>query len=228
MNNNCYIVYDYETGGKDPKTCQLTQIAAIVLNPRTLRVEPNGIFNSEVQPIFDEEKAIAAGYGPVEDEALRITRKTKDQLMLAPPLKVVWSKFTQFVHRFNPTKSAYKAPIPVGYNIINYDNIITDRMCQLMGPTYKEKQSLISSLYAFDLLHMFMGYTDNNPAIQSRKLGDCMDWMGIDKVNQENAHDALVDVKNCANIFVKLLSLQREISKQTNFSDAFKGKDLIV
>jgi len=218
---------DLETSGLNTQSCQITQICAIILNPRTLRIEPNGIFNSEVQPIFDDEKAIAAGWGPVEQKALDVTRKTKEGLMQAPPFKIVWEKYLQFHKKFNPTRSAYKAPIPVGYNIINFDLPIMERLCQKYGPTYKERGSLLNPLHRYDVFDMFFGYTESDPKIQNTKLKNAADWMGI-AVDENSLHDALTDVKVTANIFVKLMHLQREVAKQTDFTRAYKDKELMI
>jgi DNA polymerase III epsilon subunit-like protein len=218
---------DFETGSLNTETCQITQICALMLNPRTLRVEPNGIFNSEVQPVWEEEKAIAAGWAPVDQKALDVTRKTREKLNEAPPFKIVWEKYLQFHKKFNPTRSAYKAPIMVGYNIIGFDMPITERLCQKFGPTYKDRGALFNPIHRYDVFDMFEGYTENNPNIQGMKLSDCAKWMGI-KVADDSLHDALTDVKICANIFVKLLHLQREVAKQTDFTRAYKDKELLI
>lgn len=227
MNTNHFAITDIETTALNTQTCQLTQICTIILNPRTLRIETNGIFNSEIQPIWDDERAMAAGWGPVESKALEVTRKTKENLDKAPPFKIVWDKYLQFHKRFNPTRSAYKAPIFVGYNIINFDMPIIERLCLKYGPTYKDRGSLFSPMHRYDVFDMFEGYTENNPDIAGMKLSDAAQWMGID-VAEESLHDALTDTKVCANIFVKLMHLQREVAKQTDFQRAYKNKELLI
>ena len=79
-----YAIFDFETTGKNPNGCQLTQISCVIIHGKKLTIEPNAIFNSEVRPEFDDEKAIAAGYDPVEQAALDISRKTKEELLKAP------------------------------------------------------------------------------------------------------------------------------------------------
>ena len=73
MSNRDFIVFDFETGSRNPLTTQPTQIAAIALDGRNLSMK--GSFNSEIKPILDDEKAIAAGLDPIEDGALRVTGK---------------------------------------------------------------------------------------------------------------------------------------------------------
>ena len=83
------IVFDFETGGANPYTCQPTQIAAVAIHARKLEIQPGGMFNSEIRPIIDDDKAIAAGVGPLEEKALEITRKTRKELAKAPLPKTV-------------------------------------------------------------------------------------------------------------------------------------------
>ena len=51
------------------------------------------------------------------------------------------------------------------------------------------------------------------------------DYFGISK---ENAHDALQDVKDTANILTKFLLLQRNLSKKIRFEKAFANGELYV
>ena len=78
------IVFDFETGSRDPQKTQPTQIAAVAIHGRKLTVQPKGYFNSEIRPILDDDKAIEMGLDPIEDEALAITRKTRANLKKAP------------------------------------------------------------------------------------------------------------------------------------------------
>lgn len=228
MNNNHICVFDFETGGKNPETCQLTQLSAVILNPRSLKPEPGGIFDSEIQPIFDDDKAIALGLDPVEQEALNVTRKTKEQLLQAPTEKIVWDKFIQFIKRFNIKNSTYTAPIPAGYNIINFDMKIINRLCKAYGPTYRNSQGIFNGLYAYDLMHQFMFMTENDSNTKSRKLVDMMDFMGMPAELKNNAHDGLHDVKCTANILIKLLHFQRAIGLKNDYSKSFANSPLFI
>ena len=99
MANRDIIVFDFETGGRNPHTCQPTQIAAIALDGRNFRLK--GTFNSEIRAVVDDEKAIAAGLGPIEEDALKVTGKTRAKIAKAPQLKTVWKKFCAFVDKYN-------------------------------------------------------------------------------------------------------------------------------
>ena len=45
MNYRDIIVFDFETGGRNPYKCQPTQIAAVAIHARKLTLQPGGIFN---------------------------------------------------------------------------------------------------------------------------------------------------------------------------------------
>ena len=91
MNYRDIIVFDFETGSRNPHKTQPTQIAAIALHGRRLTLQPGGVFNSEIRPILDDKKAIEAGFDPIEDEALQITgknRKHRHQKVFGKSLRI--------------------------------------------------------------------------------------------------------------------------------------------
>ena len=225
MANRDYICFDFETGSRNPHKTQPTQIAALALDGRNFSVK--GQFNSEIQPIFDEEKAIAAGLDPVEDEALKITNKTRESLEKAPALKSVWDKFSKFVLQYNWKGDAFFNPIPVGFNIISFDMIIINRLCEQFGPWDKDRrqQKLFSKVYKFDIMDNIFAWTESDPSVKSISMDALRERMGL---STENAHDALQDVKDEANIFIKLMKTHRAIYQNMNFDKAFANGGLYV
>jgi len=225
MANRDFIIFDFETGSRNPHKTQPTQIAALALDGRNLAVK--GQFNSEIQPIFDDEKAISLGLDPIEDEALKITNKTRDQLSSAPSLKSVWSKFTKFVSQYNWKGDAFFNPIPVGFNIIGFDLIIIDRLCREYGPYDDERrqQKLFSKVYKIDIMDNIFTWTESDPSVRSISMDSLRERMGL---STDGAHDALQDVKDEANIFIKLLKTHRAVYQNVNFDKAFANGELYV
>ena len=220
MNYRDIIVFDFETGSRNPYKTQATQIAAVAIHGRKLTVQPEGYFNSEIRPILDDEKAIEMGLDPLEDEALAITRKTREQLAKAPQPKAVWQKFTNFVDKYNFKKTNFYAPLAAGYNIIGFDLPIVDRMCEQYGPKHKKtgRQGLFSPIYKLDLMHTVWMWMENNADIKSLSMDSMRDLLGMDK---DNAHDALQDVKDTANILIAFMKLHRRFSPNVKFEKAF-------
>ena len=227
MNYRDLIVLDFETGSRNPHKTQPTQIAAVAIHGRKLKLQPGGTFNSEIRPILDDDKAIEMGLDPLEDEALEITNKTRKELAKAPAPKQVWQKFSNFVNKYNFKKTQFFAPIPVGYNINGFDMHIVERMCQQYGPTNKKtnEQGLFSKINKIDVMDIIWLWTENNPDIKSISMDSMRDWMGL---STENAHDALKDVKDTANILIRFMKFYRSMAPKTKFEKAFVDGKLFV
>jgi DNA polymerase III epsilon subunit-like protein len=223
--NRDIIMFDFETGGRNPLKCQPTQLAAIALDGRNFR--PKGEFNSLMRPILDDEKAIEAGVDPVEDEALRITHKTRAELAKAPLPKGVWKKFVTFVNKYNWKGTPYFAPIPAGFNIIGYDMKIVDRLCKAYGPwdDKRECQKLFHQIYKIDVMDDVWLWTEGDPNVKSISMDSLRERMGLPS---DNAHDALQDVKDTANIFIKLQKSRRAVYRNMKFEKAFADGKLYV
>jgi DNA polymerase III epsilon subunit-like protein len=225
MANRDYIVFDFETGSRNPRKTQPTQIAGLALDGRNLALK--GTFNSEICPILDDEKAIAAGLDPIEDGALKVTGKNREDLAKAPSLKSVWSKFCKFVDQYNWKGEPFFAPIPVGYNIIGFDMPIINRLCQEFGPwdDKRGEQKLFSKVYKVDLMDNMFMWTEGDPSVKSISMDTLRERMGLSK---ENAHDALQDVKDTANIFIKMLKTHRAVYQNITLDKAFADGKLYV
>jgi DNA polymerase III epsilon subunit-like protein len=225
MANRDFIVFDWETGSRNPHKTQPTQIAALALDGRNFKVK--GQFNSEIKPILNDEEAIAAGLDPLQDEALKITGKTREALENAPCLKSVWNKFTKFVSQYNWKGDTFFNPIPVGFNIIGFDMIIINRLCEQFGPWDKERQQqkMFSKIYKFDIMDNIFAWTESDPSVKSISMDALRERMGL---SSENAHDALQDVKDSANIFIKLMKTHRAVYQNMNFDKAFASGELYV
>ena len=219
MNYRDIIVFDFETGSRNPLKTQPTQIAAVAIHGRKLTVQPGGYFNSEIRPILNDEKAVAAGLDPVEDEALAITRKERKKLARAPLPKTVWGKFNNFVNKYNWKKTPFFAPIAAVYNINGFDMPIVQRMCEMHGPVDKQgRQTTFNRIHRIDLMETVWMWFENNADVKSLSMDAMRDLLGMSK---DNAHDALQDVKDTANLLIGFMKLYRKFSPQVKFEKAF-------
>ena len=223
--NRDIIVFDFETGGRNPLRCQPTQIAAIALDGRNFRLK--GEFNSMMRPILDDDKALKAGVDPVEEGALKVTGQTRSQLAKAPLPKGVWKKFVTFVNKYNWKGTPYFAPIPAGFNILGYDMKIVDRLCKEYGPyeDKRESQKLFHQIYKIDVMDDVWLWTEGDPDVKSISMDSLRERMGL---SSENSHDALQDVKDTANIFIKLQRSRRAVYRNMKFEKAFADGKLYV
>ena len=225
MSYRDYIVFDFETGSRNPRKTQPTQLAALALDGRNFKLK--GSFNSEIRPVLDDEKAIEMGFDPLEDEALRITGKTREALAKAPMPKTVWKKFCNFVDQYNWKSTQFFAPIPAGFNIIGFDMIIVDRLCKAYGPYDKDRgqQKLFNKIYKVDMMDNMFMWTEGDPSVKSISMDSLRDRMGLSK---ENAHDALQDVKDTANIMIKFMKTHRAVYRNLKIDKAFADGELYV
>jgi exonuclease I len=221
MNKNDIIFYDYETGSRNPNKTQAIQLAAVAINGRSLSIIHGSEFNSLIKPLSDEE-AIKRGLDPLQDEALEVNGKTREELENAPSEKIVWKQFTDYVNKYNYQKNTWGAPICAGYNNNGFDDIITQRLCIAHGPiddTYG-KQKLFHPIHNIDLMKLMWYWTENNPDIHSLSMDSLRKWLGL---STEGAHDGLIDVKQGGAILIKMLKLSRKYATKVKFQDAFKG-----
>jgi len=211
INDRPLLCFDLETTGINPRTCGITQIAAVVIHPR--RLEIIGEFNRDNIKWHDDDE--------VSDEAFKVTGKDKQFIIdNGYDPKQAWIDFTNFVYQFNPKRSAWGAPIPCGYNIVGYDLPLVEKYCQKYGPLdpKNQKACLMSGYMSFDVLQHLFFWFESNANLPNMKLDTLRDYFGMDK---EGAHNALVDVTQTAQIAIKLLRLYRDLSKKIKFEGAF-------
>ena len=209
---NNIIVFDFETGGINPHECQPTQLAALALDGANLNMLAS--FNSEMWAETDDDKAIEKGLSPLQAGALKVTGKTREQIAKAPKPSAVWSKFVAFVKKYNKNNTQWGRPIPCGYNIINYDLPIINRMAKVFGP-YDDKylrSTLFHPIRKIDMLDDMFMWTESDPSVTSISMDNVRKRMGM---SEDGAHDALQDVKDTANIMIKFLKTRRAIYKSS-------------
>ena len=223
--NRDIIVFDFETGGRDPNTCQVTQLAALALDGRNFNLK--GTFNSEIWAEVDDDKAMKKGLAPVEEGALKVTGKTREQIAKAPKPKVAWKKFCAFVDKYNWKGTSFFAPIPAGYNILGYDMIIIDRLCKEYGPwdETRQKQKLFHQIHKIDMMDNYWMWTEGDPSIKSRSMDSIRERMGM---STENAHDALQDVKDTTNLMIKFMKTHRAVYRNLKLKKAFANGNTYV
>jgi DNA polymerase III epsilon subunit-like protein len=229
MNYENLIFLDFETGSRNPHKTQPTQLAALCIDPRKLEIKANGVFNSYIKPIFDEAECEKLGIDPIQDDALEVTKITKEQLIKAPSLESVWKQFTYWVGQFNNGDGEWRRPVLCGYNIINFDCIIIDRLCRQYGP-YSEKdyrQALFHPVHKKDVMNDMWTWTENTKinSANSCSMDSIRKWLGI---SEENAHNGLKDILDGTFLLKKLLLLHRAIYPKVKFKDSFTSENKLI
>lgn len=151
-----------------------------------------------------------------EDEVLGMWEKY-------PDAKIVWPEFTKFLsehHTRQDRQSMFTAPIAAGANIIKFDIPIVERYNFNYGiKTDNQPKPLFNNRDKIDLLNWFFIWFENNKDIESYSMDAIREYLGM---SSTNAHDALQDVRDCAEIIIRFMGLHRRTAAKVKFKGAFK------
>lgn len=228
MSKTVAIAIDTETGSKYAHTTQLCSIGAVAIDMQKLEIIPNTEFYSLVKP-EDESK--------LEPEALAVNKLKVEDLRLAPSEKTVWSNFIDYVKRYKSSNNHWGNPKFIGYNHINFDLIIFDRLCSKYGNTDKEGiQNLYHRRDKIDMIndiYRWLGFTDK---LQSISFDTVREYMGMktdpkvieimrNKFNytdsEKLAHNAFSDAYDAGKLYIRFFKLYKELSTRIPFENAF-------
>lgn len=238
MNKNKICVFDFETDGSDPNSCSPVQLAAVMVDPIKLEIIDNSEFNINLKPEkLDKAVGVTIDNHPyVDSDILDWHGKVKgvdkknilDSWLVYPEQKHSWQQFISYLdsyHLMGPKskRSKFTAPIACGYNINRFDMKIIDRLSEKYNNfDNKEKSTTIfhprdriDLMYVVNLWFMYI------PEIKSISLDSIREYMGI---NSDNAHDALKDVMDCANILIRFLRLHKNFANKIQFKNAFNNE----
>lgn len=219
MIRNDIIFFDFETGSKNPETTQAIQLAAVCIDVKNLKIRKDSEFESLIKPYLDDEEAIAAGLDPLEDEALAVNGKTREELAEAPLEKQVFESFGEYTKRFaKKSGDHWSFPFRSGFRNRDFDDIIINRISKNYG-MWDDKRGACKYFHPMGNIDLFQ---EVNMMFCNKKLnsGNSMsmdslrDFFGLSK---DGAHDALVDVIQGAEILVQFLKLFKKIEPKINF-----------
>lgn len=228
MNKNAIVIYDFETTGPDPRVCYPTQLAAIAIDSRNFEIYEGGEFNSLMRVTKEELDSLDQ---KKLNEALKLTRKNRDELIAAPPPDVIFTEFVQFCYRFSASKNYYDVPILCGHNILNFDNIILKRLAEKYGYLDNRGDLKFASSKYYDTLQEWFWWTESLAEPGRYGADDLRRYTGMET---EGAHDAYFDVFTCYEWFKTFMWKRRRmvdpalpVSKPRGniFKDMYKEED---
>jgi len=136
----------------------------------------------------------------------------------------MFTNYLEMYHSRSSKKSQFSAPIAAGYNINRFDLPIVDRLSNKYGNVSKElKTDIFYPRDVVDIMNLIFYWFENNGDLKSYSLDSLRDYFGISK---EGAHDALKDVKDCADILIRFLRLHRNLSNKIKFKDSFSTSNV--
>jgi hypothetical protein len=221
-NSRWYICFDFETDGKDPRTCNPTQLAAVPIHPETLEIKSDLSFNVWIRPLgIDKDDYLDDKRSETVQWHADNMKCTFDEVLekwkggIAP--KTAWKQFCTYCAKYEVEKRPgqwYPQPLPVGYNIWGYDKIIADRL----ATKYKTKIPF-SEVQKMDIYDMMFMWMENLEEPQDLKMDTIRKFLGMKSKGQ--AHDALVDVHDESEVFVRFLKFHRRQASVKKFKGSF-------
>jgi len=233
--NNKICVFDFETDGSDPKVCSPVQLSAVMIDPKRLEIIPDSEFNVFLKPERIENAKANLDisiYG--DSDILEWHGKVKgiskeevfDKWINYPDQKHGWQQFLNYLDNYHVVannkkqKSQFTAPKASGYNIIRFDMRIIQRLSERYGDLNKENNTnIFHPRDQIDIMNVVWLWLEDVTEIKSLSLDNLRNYFGIDSTN---AHDAMKDVTDCADILIRFLRLHRKLSKKIQFKGAFK------
>jgi len=234
INNNNICVFDFETDGSNPKICSPVQLSALIVDMSRLEIVKNSEFNVFLKPERLEVEAKLLNMSLYSDsDILEWHGKVKgiekaevfDAWTKYPDQKHSWNQFISYLdnyHSRSSKKSQFSAPIASGYNIIKFDLPIVNRLSNKYGHVNKELQTnIFHPRDQIDIMQLAWLWLQNSSDVKSLALDNLRTYMGIDKTN---AHDAMKDVEDCAELLIRFLRLHKNLSTKVQFKGSFATK----
>ncbi len=213
MSKDNYIcVYDFETGSRNPYTTVPLELAAIMIDFRTLTLVPDSQFHT----------LIKQDWSLVQEEATKKNGITKEEMDKSGiDEKVAFQSFATYLRRYSATGRIWDAPMRGGHNICGFDDIIIQQLCFKYDKVDNDgRPQLFEPRFAFDTQHMCHQWLETLAEPGRYGLDILRDYFGISK---EGAHRATKDVEDCARIICKFQQFKRTIvqTKKPKFKGCF-------
>lgn len=172
-----------------------------MVEPRGLTILKDSEFYTLVQP-EDESK--------LEAEALAKNKLAIEDLRKAPVLEMAWKSFDSYLQKYRKGKGKSQL-IPSGFNITGFDLPIYWRINKKfnISTAFNETKRL-------DLMDDFYRWFHNDE-IKFMNLDVIRDKVGV---SRDTGHNAIEDVKFCANLLIRMLGLYRRVKPR--FQDCMK------
>ena len=224
MNNRWIIVFDWETDGPDPHTCNPVELAAIPIEPRTLEIKKDKAFNTVIKPpgfnkdeyfTDDRQKTIewhAKQRGVTSEDIIKMWKKGKSE-------KIAWKNFCEYCKKFNIEKSYgnwYTEPIAAGYNIIGFVLPI----CQRLADKHKTGMPF-AKVNKMDIMDLLFYWVENLDEPKNMRLDTMREFFSL---KTAQAHEAYSDTLATAKLLVQFLQFHRRQATVGKFKGAMVEK----
>lgn len=228
-NNIC--VYDFETDDNNAYKCNPVQLAACIIDFRTLKILDNSYFSISIKPddltIETSKEYFAKHESTINWHAknYKITPKEiLDKWLTGNSEKTAFELFVKYLQQYNTNQSIkgrFTAPIRAGANIKRFDNIIIDRLCaKYHYLTSDGEQKIFHPRDNIDVTELAFYWFENLREPSAFNMDALRVFFGIPI---EGSHDALKDVKDEAWMVQKFMRLHRVLAPKVTFKKSFSN-----
>lgn len=221
-------VFDLETDGVNPDLCSPVQIAALMIDPNRLEIIKDSEFNISLKPsALDENPEYGYEDSDVLDFHAKVRGCDKSSILNSwrgyQKQEHGWKMFVSYLEmyhtRSDKKKSCFTAPIAAGYNINRFDLRIIDRLSVKYKTVNKEgRNNLFYPRDVLDLMNVMFYWFEGNNHLKNYTLDHIREYFGL---SSDNAHDALKDVQDTAELLIRFMRLFRNLSNKIKFKGSF-------
>jgi DNA polymerase-3 subunit epsilon len=182
------VYIDVETGGVDPRTCAMLQIAMVV----EIHGDVQEKYESKIAPFPDDE---------IYDKALEVNNFTKEQIKEFPPPGEVYGAITDIFKRYVNRYSKQDKFFFIGYNSHAFDMPFVRKFFEKNNDKYFGSWFFYPSIDIMILAAQSLR-TQRNQMLNF-KLGTVAQALGVSP-DPTKLHDALYDIELTREVYKRL------------------------
>ena len=172
------IFLDVETTGRDPKTCAIVQIGAIIEIDGEVKEE----INFDIAPAED---------AVIEESALGVIGKTLQEIQEYPSMSRQYSYFLTKLDKYVDKYNKHDKFSLVGYNA-TFDDAFLRTFFKWNGNKYYGSYFWWPAIDVAVMAHAYL--IEERSKLPNFKLGTVGEYIGVD-VESGDLHDAFYDIK---------------------------------
>jgi hypothetical protein len=223
MKNERWIIcFDLETDGPDPSVCNVVELAAVPIDPISLVIKEDDIFQIDIQPPnINKDEYYTDGVNKTISWYSETRGVSKDNVIdrwkSGKSEKIALNLFSKYCSKYHIDKKFgqwFTGPISAGYNIDGFDVPILQRLYER-----NKNKCPLGDIQSFDLYKLIPWWFESLSDPPNYKMDTLREFFGMPARSQ--AHEAASDILDEAEMIVRFLKFHRNIAKKTQFRGAF-------
>lgn len=194
MKHKNFLVFDFETGGTDPRTTAATEIGCLMVDGNTLEFKET--YQSLIKPFSEELQYTEAAFKVTGLSLDILNNEGKD-------IKLVVSEIEDYILRNTPYKDQKYKPVLVGHNV-QFDIGYLSQIFLFCKKDFSKLISTTKDIYGtpypsyIDTIELTAQALGHKEDLKNWKLSTICEYLGIEL---NDAHRAMNDVYSTAELF---------------------------